>query len=318
MPNAGTSGLPQMSSEPVVYMGSRFVSPPGGPVSYADDVRDFDLKTFKDRQVEVRRELSISKAMKKFDDMSFEEQRDMYRLLLIAGFAGDVPLEEIEDEVQEAPQIVAREAYKALLTEASDIYMNTRRLVSPTDVLRSAIAYRLGSIGVKWNGNLNYFDNGVTRDMIAAAKEAGFWGTEDELEPFKQKYTTTQIDRDYLNPIDARGLVRETLQQQLGRDPTQAEYEDFLAALNAAERANPAIKKTTVVDRFEIDPQTGEPYVEDRTSRSRMVSSPMTETGFRQLLYEKAQQHPDWAEWQAVGTYFPALLEALGATVPGR
>ena len=114
---------------------------------------------------------------------------------------------------------------------------------------------------------------------------------------------------DVLNPKDAKALTKAVLQQELGRDPTQGEYEDFLSALNAAERENPDVSHTT--STYRLDPVTQSPYLaKQRTVTQQGIS----EAGLAQVAQEQAQRNPNWAEWQAMGTYVPALLQALGST----
>lgn len=294
MPSAGGGGAPT-DDEPLVFMGigksSKSYKPAAGP-GYGEK-RPMAVTTPGMGKVGT-----INQAIQKFDKMSFTEQRNMLRLLALGGFAGAVALEDIDEAVKGSTQIEARNAYIMLLETASDYFMNTNNPVTPEQVLRSSIAYRLRGTGIKWDGNLNAFDGGV---------KAGIG--KDAAEPFSQ--TTTYKSVDVLNPKNAKGMVRSVLQSEMGRDPTQAEYEDFISALMAAERQNPDV--TTTTSNYGVDDQ-GQNYLASQTSSTKQG---INEEGLAQMAVEKARRQPGWAEWQAMGTYAPALYSALGSAVPG-
>lgn len=286
----------------MVYLGTYY--PQTAPVGYGDDTQDWLVKNPDSRNPELPKIATLQKAIEKFDKMSMTEQRNMLRLLAIGGFAGSISLEDVDEAVAEASQQDARNAYMALLETASDYLMGTGRMVTPDEVLRSAIAYRLSGQGIDWNGKFSTFDSGIPKGMLASSSE------ESNL-PQPGTYTTTYKSTDLMNPQDAKGLTRAMLQQELGRDPTQAEYEDFLATLHAAERADPTV--TTTTSRYVLDKNDQLRLKSQNTSTQQGIGA----EGLAQLALEKAQSDPQWAEYQAVGTYFPALLSALGATVPG-
>lgn len=59
------------------------------------------------------------------------------------------------------------------------------------------------------------------------------------------------------NPSSARGLLMQTMQNVLGRNPTDSEYRDFLKTLQESEMANPAtvsVDGSTVVQSGGVDP----------------------------------------------------------------
>jgi len=243
----------------------------------------------------------VQAALAKFDKMDAKEQRNTLRLLAIAGFTSSfVKISDVDEYVQESTLDEGREAYKNLLETASDYFMSSGLQVTPEDVLRSRVAYRLKGSGIQWDGNLDAFDDGLG----SKAKEA-------DNRPKPGTYTTTATSIDFMNPQDARNLVRGTLQQELGRDPTQGEYEDFLSAIHAAEREDPSTQKTT--STYVLDKNDNLRLSDQQTVSHQGIGS----AGLQQLAYEKAQRQPGWAEWQAMGTYAPALFQALGATVSG-
>lgn len=308
IPSAGTGAVPGVGfatpQEQMVFLGTTYPSVP--PTGYSDDTQDWLVKYPDGRNQEVPKFASLQKAIEKFDKMNMTEQRNMLRLLAIGGFAGSVSLADIDEAVREASQQDARNAYLALLETASDYLMGTGRMVTPDEVLRSAIAYRLSGSGIDWNGNFDTFKSGVPKAMIEQFSESSGIST-----PQPGTYTTTYKSVDLMNPHDAKGLTRAMLQQELGRDPTQAEYEDFLATLHAAERADPTV--TTQTSRYVLDRNDNLRLASQKTVTDQGIGA----EGLAQVALEKAQSNPQWAEYQAVGTYFPALLSALGATVPG-
>lgn len=308
-PSAGPLNFGAVETEPLVYLGIKTT-----PATGTGD--DFDM--LRSGTESTEKILTLTQALNRYDRMSLTEQRNMLRLLALggfaAGYAGPIPPEEIDEFVRNSSQSVARLAYENLLDTASDFYMNYQRPVTPEDVLRSHIAYRLEGLGVDWDGDLGTFDDGMPDNILkeikdAAAEASGLPGVGEPPKPMTRTETTTQID--LLNPQDAKALTRSMLQAELGRDPTQAEYEDFLSTLHAAERANPATQTTTT--KWKLDANDSLHPAKTNTVTNQGIG----EAGLMQVAYEKAQSNPDWAEWQAMGTYFPALLQALGATVPG-
>lgn len=295
MPSAGAgapSAGPSSSTKPVpmVYVGTKTVSvPPTGSYDFTPQ----EWQTYGHQTTDIAHVQTIPEALKHFDKMTAKEQHNMLRLLIIGGFAGNIDLKNVDDIVKSASLQDARDAYTQLLMTANDYYQNSGLMVTPKDVLKSALAYRLGAEGIKWDGNLNAFDNGVSNS--APVKDLSKTTT--------QTYKTV----DFMDPMDAKNLTRGMLQQELGRDPTQAEYEDFLSAINAAERHDPSV--THVTSQYGSDGS----LLHQNTVTHQGIGA----AGLQQVAYEKAQNQPGWAEWQAMGTYAPALFSALGAAVPG-
>lgn len=91
---------------------------------------------------------------------------------------------------------------------------------------------------------------------------------------------------------EARDLLAQTYQQEVGRDPDEKELAAFRKALNAAERSNPT--KTTT------------------DAKGNTVSTGGVDE--QQMAEDFAMQNPEYAETQAATTYFNALQRALGPT----
>lgn len=89
------------------------------------------------------------------------------------------------------------------------------------------------------------------------------------------------------NPTSAKGLLMQTMQQALGRNPTQNEYSQFLKILNEAEMANPqtvSVEGDVVVGSGGVDPGV--------------------------LALEFAQDQEDWQERQG-DQYFQVFMQSL-------
>jgi len=95
------------------------------------------------------------------------------------------------------------------------------------------------------------------------------------------------------DPTSARGLLLQTMQGVLGRNPTNREYRDFLDSLNASEMANPR----TVEVEGDVAVQSGgiDPGV---------------------LAMEFAQSAEDYKATQA-NKFYNAFMGALGGAVSG-
>ena len=307
-PPAGTGGAVSAGAqaEPLIYAGSyTHTSSRAGNYEY-------NPHTWAGQPVTTDKTYTLTQAMKKFDKLSAAQQHNMYRLLLIAGFAGGSPsLDKVDEYVKESTQGDVREAYFNLLQTANDVYQNGHMLKTPEDILKEQVAYRLSGEGVKWDGKLSSLDDGVTDYLKSAGIDTG--STIPKGGTYTTKSTSTTVD--LMNPMDAKNMTRGMLQKQLGRDPTQAEYEDFLAAVNAAEHANPTTTSSTTTDTYGLDNNQNLRLTNSHTSNTSHQG--IGAQGIEQLMYEKAISNPSWAEWQAMGTYAPALFASLGSSVPG-
>lgn len=174
--------------------------------------------------------------------------------------------------------------------------------ISPTEYLHSLI---------KKNG-LDPKDIPKTKDWDPTAAIAGA-----QFQPSTSKVTSVYD----LDPADAEDLLTATLSGVLGRDPSKAEIEDFVDAVKARALADPTTE-TTRVRRGDLSSQAGPgTQVEVTTQGGKSVSTVSSiDYGFSQsdaerLARRRAEAAPDYASSQAVSTYFPAFLDALGATV---
>lgn len=291
VPQLGTPGATNIDpNDPLVYLGVHSV-----PAATASDpymhVGIGDTATTKAPDT-----ATASQMLDNLDHMSIKEQHKLYAQLLIAGYSGTtIPLDKIADMVTKSAFVDVESSYKLFLQELSDRYSTRNQKITPDELLKQRIDFRFKSEGVDWNGKLN----SINLDFLSSLS--------DPATDLSGTRTSTYTSKDFMDPMDAKALVRATLQRELGRDPTQAEYEDFISSIHGAEAHDQSsTTQTTTTDE------------QGRVVNQSSVSHQgMTGAGISQLALEKAQRNPDWAEWQAMGIYAPALFQALSSTVPG-
>lgn len=309
---------------------------------------------------------TIAKLLRDFERMEHHQQRRMALMLLLAGYSpgGGSPVS-FKDAGTVAADMTLNETvatYLDLLQDAAGRYLEHGQKVTPDDLLKRNIAYRIPR-GSDWDGTWHdlvgvLHENGVSitgnpayedaeQAALDRAEEAA--KTKEEREALRKKRekakerlrrkrdkiegtrtststdsaTTTDVSRDIMDPNDAMALTRAMLQRELDRDPTQAEMEDFISAVQAAQRSHPT-RTTSTSTRDTTMSQTknrrGRIIDSDSdvtTSSSSTTQSGITQAGIEDMMLRRVRANPDWAEWQAVGTYAPALFQALGSTVPG-
>jgi hypothetical protein len=98
---------------------------------------------------------------------------------------------------------------------------------------------------------------------------------------------------DLTSPTNSRGLLLQTMQQVLGRNPTENEYKEFLKSLNEWQTNNPttvSVDGSTVTQSGGVDPN--------------------------QIALDYAQGREDYNDRQAQG-YYNVFMRALSSTDPG-
>lgn len=119
--------------------------------------------------------------------------------------------------------------------------------------------------------------------------------------------TSTQIDE--MDPAEARGLFEQTATNMLGRTPSQAELDDFIAKAQMIARDNPAISTTRTKVGFDGETEQG-------TSQTVTKGGAQVVNAKAQVAAsDMAKQSEDYGAFQAAGTYFPLLFDALSAPV---
>lgn len=238
---------------------------------------------------------SVIDAQNRFMDSGNKNIRHWALLLALAGYAdgngqsAGLTAKQAIEASEMVPMTTVFAWHAMFLTEAADMFGSAGKKITPSQYLKKQLEYRLGD---KWDGNLK---------TLNADKVSGLAGGSTTT------HTQTSRSVDYMNPADAKAMVRDLLQQQLQRDPTQAEYEDFIASLHRQEGAHPSTSTTTMT----MDALGNE------TSRNTRTKQGIGAAGLNQLMYEKLKKQPNWGEWQAVGTYMPAFYAALDASVGG-
>lgn len=259
----------------------------GGPVVFAAPQTRVPTPNSPDRPFQVvdrPATKSITQLMLEFEEMSNKAKRKLAKRLALGGFFSDSPRmgESVEEFVARKSLGEVIDAYGRLLGEASGRFMSAGQQITPEALLQQHIDYNQSQSG-------GLFGKGGA----GSAEEAPFTGT--------KKYTQTNID--IYSPSQARAVIRQVLLAELGREPTEDEFADFRDALNDDVRDNPTVSTTRT--RYE----EGEAVSSTTRTRGGVDAG--------DAATEWAQSQPGWAEWQAVGTYFPAVMNTLGSGVPG-
>lgn len=119
--------------------------------------------------------------------------------------------------------------------------------------------------------------------------------------------TSTQVDE--VDPATARGMITQTAQNMLGRDPTKAEVDDFIAKAQMIAKNNPTITTTRMKTGFDGAAEVG-------TSQTTTKGGGQAVNDQSQMAAkDMAQQSDDYGAYQAAGTYFPLLFQALNSPV---
>jgi hypothetical protein len=117
------------------------------------------------------------------------------------------------------------------------------------------------------------------------------------------RYSTTQSQVNLTDPEQANGLLMQSLQDRLGRDPSPAEKQAFLSSIHAYERENPSVTKTTYTLNSAGQYDT-----------SAQTSGGVDPNAFANTYSGKHNQKEHGA-YQAAGTFMSALMNAVGPTV---
>jgi hypothetical protein len=267
----------------MVYLGADSAKPPirGAGATFRDPEPAFTPKLS-----------SLSEAMMDFEALSTKQKKRVASRLAQAGFLG-APYkgESLNDFVARVPLSDVQGAYGDLLNAAAARYQAGQE-ITPDQLLQQHIDYnaRVGSPLALADG---------------AGGDGSGGGAGGTGSPYANKtITSTNTVRDIYSRDEAEGLARAILRRELDRDPTDEEYEDFVAALQTKQRENPTVTTTrTSYDEFGS--------VADTSSTTRGG------VDLEQFAQEQAEDNPDWAVWQAIGTFLPALFEELGSGVPG-
>lgn len=271
-------------SEPLVYFGGRNRPAPGSGASFRDPETIFTPDT-----------RTIGVAMSDFEAMTSAEKRKLAERLALAGMltvgssGGPYKGETMKEFVSRANLVDVQNSYGDLLQAAASRYSAGQQM-TPDELLDMHIEYNRDAAEAA----------GGIPGWYGASGDGGESGS-----PYANKtVTTTNSQRDIYSADEARGLARAILRRELDRDPTDEEYEDFVSALQTKQRENPTV--TTTRTRYD---ENGSPTNTSSTTRGGV--------DLEQFAQDQAEDNPDWATWQAIGTFLPALFEELGSGVPG-
>lgn len=118
---------------------------------------------------------------------------------------------------------------------------------------------------------------------------------------------TTSTNIDEMDPAQARLMFQQTAQQALGRDPTKAEVDDFIAKAQTISTDNPGI--TTTTHHMGVDGTE-----ESQTSVTK-GGADVVNAKSQVAAMDAAKQSEDYQSYQAAGNYFPMLFQALSSPV---
>lgn len=239
--------------------------------------------------------MTITDALTAFEGWSDKKKRTLARRLALGGFFSDSPNqgETLNEFLSHQTLGDVSNAYLTLLTAAGSRYTQANIKVTPEQLLQQNIDFNRGNPG---------------GGPFAPDKDGGSGGTGSPYANKTIKHTDVSKSIDIYSPSDARWLIRQVLSDQLDREPTEDEFADFIDALQEEAREHPTTSRTTTRTKYD---EFGSPMDTSTRTVSRGGFNP------NEFAVEYAQSQPGWAEWQAVGTYFPAAMAALGAGVPG-
>lgn len=224
--------------------------------------------------------------LRDFDQSSRKEYLRFRNLLIAAGLVS---------EEADAPTV--RDAFQSIMEEVYELQTaGGRPHMTIGSLVRNLI--RL---------------NGLDPDKIGDSEDYG--KAAESATPKAQKSVATSVYD--LTPEDARLTLEQAVQQKLGRAPTEEEMEDFISAAQTRARNNP----TTITQEFAPGQVLEGGNVETQYEGGELVGSTRTTTqaGFDanqlgSMALDRAEEAPDYASYQAVSRFFPALVNALGAT----
>lgn len=162
--------------------------------------------------------------------------------------------------------------WQGLVQQASQVYVQSdgKNLVTPYDILSSRKKQAIADGRVDSNGN-----------SIS---------------------TSTSRSINDLSQGEAWQVLQGTMQQMLGRDPTDQEVRDFLSAANNDASQDPTVTKTTTT----TNSRTGVSNSKSNTTGG------YTAADAAKSAYDNLHNDADYAKYQSATTYFNAMVSALG------
>lgn len=124
-----------------------------------------------------------------------------------------------------------------------------------------------------------------------------------------QDQVTTSTSIDEMDPATARATIESAAQSLLGRAPTEHEMQDFISKAQLIAKQNPQI--TTTRSKVGFDGQVQEGTQQSVTKGGADVVKAKADAA----AMDMAKQSDDYGAFQAAGTYFPLLFNALQSPV---
>lgn len=281
-----TAGAP-VEAEPIIFAGWKKATAYNpdlrvGPGGQGDTTHSYETKE--------RVWYTPSQFLYAFDSFSREDFLKFRNLMVAAGLvsAGADPYS-------------VRSTYESLLSQVAAMNGSGRN-ISPMGYIKNLIRM-----------------NGLDPTKVGKDEDYDPFAEPEALEPFKQ---TTKSVYD-LSADDAKATLEEAIKAKLGRAPTADELEDFINAAQQAAANNP----TTTVTKF----TPGDTGLEGESSTAvtqngrtvqqtadgtivQRINEGFSAEDVASMAKTQAMSAPDYAEYQAVATFFPAFLQMLGAS----
>lgn len=115
----------------------------------------------------------------------------------------------------------------------------------------------------------------------------------------------TQKTVNEVSPADARLMFEKSMADNLGREPTKAEVDDYIAKAQTIAKSHPDISYTTQHIGFDGN-------IESQDTRNSPGGSQALQ---QQAALDQAKQSEDYSSYQAAGVYMPWLMDALASPI---
>lgn len=138
---------------------------------------------------------------------------------------------------------------------------------------------------------MQVLEYGATGNAKTRAERAQVGGVQT------QKKRTVQIT----DPESARAMIRQAFKTAIGRDPTDSEIRTLAGSLTAAEKKHPQVSVTSA----SFDAAGNQTGATNQTDSGGIDPSA--------FIQNQLEQDPAAKEFQAAGTYFPALMQLMGS-----
>lgn len=163
------------------------------------------------------------------------------------------------------------------------------KMWSPWDVMKT-YSNNAGKFGTERRGDWIY--------DIATGKPVKYVG--------KTKKTTTSTDLDLSSPEDVEVIATQALREALGRAPTVQELAQFKVSINAAEKENPRVTKTTTT--YNPNMNTGELEV---VAQDSTTTGGISDAARASVVSGAAENTDEYAKYQGGTTYMNALMQLV-------